>query len=232
MLEKEAKRRGTNLPALLKPEYYEGILKKYAFSELEDIYGAVGYGGIAATYVINRLLDEQRQKEEPEPPSIPEVTPDELQANRGKPTHGIYVKGQSGMLVRFAKCCNPIPGDEIVGYITRGRGVTVHKVDCVNANSEETERIVEVSWAADTRENFDATIQITAYDRVGLLGDLTVYIGNLKVSISAISAKSDLKHKTITITLVLQVNSRDQLDRVIRQLKKRSDVLQVYRGHH
>ena len=232
MLEKEAKRRGTNLGNILKTEFYEGILKKYAFNDLEDVYGAVGYGGIAAAYVINRLLEEQRLKEEPEPPKMPEVAPEDLPANRGKPTHGIYVKGQSGMLVRFAKCCNPVPGDEIVGYITRGRGVTIHKVDCVNAINEEKERMIEVTWAADTKENFDATVQIVAHDRVGLLGDLAIYIGNLKVSISAISAKSDYKNKTITITLVIQVNSKEQLDYVMRQLKKRSDILQVYRGHH
>ena len=135
------------------------------------------------------------------------------------------------MLVRFGKCCNPIPGDEIVGYITRGRGVTVHKVDCVNASNEETERMVEVSWATTTSANFDAAIQIVAYDRVGLVGDIAMYLGNMKVQISAISAKTEPKNKIITISLVIQVSSKEQLNRLIRQLKKRSDVLEVYRGH-
>ncbi len=142
------------------------------------------------------------------------------------------MKGQSGMLVRFAKCCNPIPGDEIIGYITRGRGVTVHKTDCVNAINEDEDRMIEVSWATNTTENFDATVQIIAHDRMGLLADLTNYIANLKVPITAISTKTDYKQKISTITLVIQVSSKEQLDRVIRQLKKRSDVLQVYRGHH
>ena len=147
MLEKEAKRRGVALSALTKPEYYEGILRRYAFSELNDIYGAVGYGGIASAYVISRLLEEQRKTETPALPKVQEVSHEEAQSHLGKPTHGVYVKGESGMLVRFARCCNPVPGDEIVGYITRGRGVTVHKADCINATNSEQERMVEVSWA-------------------------------------------------------------------------------------
>ena len=135
MLEKEAKRRGVALSALTKPEYYEGILKRYAFSELNDIYGAVGYGGIASAYVISRLLEEQRKTETPALPKVQEVSHEEAQSHLGKPTHGVYVKGESGMLVRFARCCNPVPGDEIIGYITRGRGVTVHKADCINATN-------------------------------------------------------------------------------------------------
>ena len=103
MLEREAKRRGVALPALTKPEYYDGILKRYAFSDLEDIYGAVGYGGISSAYVVSRLLEEQRKAENPALPKIQEVSHKELQNQLGKPTHGIYVKGESGMLVRFAR---------------------------------------------------------------------------------------------------------------------------------
>ena len=231
MLEKEAKRRGVALSALTKPEYYEGILKRYAFSELNDIYGAVGYGGIASAYVISRLLEEQRKTETPALPKVQEVSHEEAQSHLGKPTHGVYVKGESGMLVRFARCCNPVPGDEIVGYITRGRGVTVHKADCINATNSEQERMVEVSWAgASDLANFNASINIIAYDHVSLLGELALCIGNMDVPIVAVSAKRDEKKKTSSITMVIQVKSREQLDRVFTQLHKRSDIIEVYRG--
>ena len=135
------------------------------------------------------------------------------------------------MLVRFARCCNPVPGDEIIGYITRGRGVTVHKADCINATNSEQERMVEVSWAGGNElANFNASINIIAYDHVSLLGELALCIGNMDVPIVAVSAKRDEKKKTSNITMVIQVKSREQLDRVFTQLHKRSDIIEVYRG--
>ena len=231
MLEHEAKRRGVDLYALTKPEYYEGLLKRYAFSELNDIYGAVGYGGIASAYVISRLLEEQHKAEVAAAPKVQEVSQEEVQAHLGKPSHGIYVKGESGMLVRFARCCNPLPGDEIIGYITRGRGVTVHKADCPNMQNEAEERLVEVSWAdPEANAEFNASINIVAYDHVSLLGELAMTIGNMDIPIVAASAKRHDKKKTSVITVVVQVKSREQLDRLIRQIQKRSDVVEVYRS--
>ncbi|MEG0864094.1 MAG: bifunctional (p)ppGpp synthetase/guanosine-3',5'-bis(diphosphate) 3'-pyrophosphohydrolase [Clostridia bacterium] len=230
MLEKEAKRRGVTLPALTKPEYYEGILKRYAFAELDDIYGAVGYGGIASAYVINRLLEEQRKAEAPALPKVQEVSREELQSHLGKPTNGVYVKGESGMLVRFAHCCNPVPGDEIIGYITRGRGVTIHKADCVNATNSEQERMVEVSWAGENDSDFNAGINIVAYDHVSLLGELAMCISNMNVPIVAVSAKRDEKKKLSNITMVIQVKSREQLETVFKQLRNRSDIVEARRG--
>ncbi len=231
MLEKEAKRRGVALPTLTKPDFYEPILKRYAFQELDDIYGAVGYGGIAAAYVIGRLLDEQRKLEAPVLPKVQEVSQQEVQKQLGKPSHGIYVKGEGGMLVRFARCCNPVPGDEITGYITRGRGVTVHKADCLNATNSDQERMVEVSWAdTDAGAPFNASINIIAYDHVSLLGELALFIGNMNIPIVAVSAKRDDRRKTSVITMVIQVKSKDQLDKALKQLQNRSDIIEIYRS--
>ncbi len=231
MLDHEAKRRGTDLANLTKPEYYEPILKRYAFSDLDDIYGAVGYGGVASSYVVSRLMEEQRKAETPALPKVTEVSHEEAQKQVGKPSHGVYVKGESGMLVRFAHCCNPVPGDEILGYITRGRGVTVHKADCPNMVNAEKERLVDVSWAMDAGvSEFNASINIIAYDHVSLLGELAMCIGNMDVPIVAVSAKRDEKKKTCNITMIIQVKSREQLDRVFVQLGKRSDIIEVYRG--
>ncbi|MDD6143508.1 MAG: bifunctional (p)ppGpp synthetase/guanosine-3',5'-bis(diphosphate) 3'-pyrophosphohydrolase [bacterium] len=231
MVEKEAKRRGVVLGSLTKPEYCEPLLKRYAFAEMDDVYGAVGYGGIASAYVVSRLMEEQRKAEAPALPKVQEVSHEEAQKHLGKPSHGVYVKGESGMLVRFARCCNPVPGDEIVGYITRGRGVTVHKADCVNATNSEQERMVEVSWAGgDQLSEFNASINIIAYDHVSLLGELALCIGNMDVPIVAVSAKRDEKKKTCNITMVIQVKSREQMDRVFTQVRKRSDIIEIYRG--
>ena len=128
--------------------------------------------------MISRLLEEQRKAETPALPQVKEVSAEEAQKKLGKPSHGVYVKGESGMLVRFAGCCNPVPGDEIIGYITRGRGVTVHKADCVNASNSEQERMVEGSWAGgDALSEFNASITIIAYDHVSLLGELALLYG-------------------------------------------------------
>lgn len=228
MLEHEAKRRGVKLGDYTKPELYEPLLKKYMFTELDDIYGAIGYGGVAAVYVLARLIDEKARHDEThkKPPVLPEAAPVQPQ---GKPTHGIYVQGDPDMLVRFAHCCNPVPGDDIVGYVTRGRGVTIHKSDCVNAVSGEPERAIPVAWADDGSGDFNATIQIICYDHPSLLGEITVFVDDMKVPITAVSVKIN-KNKTCSITMTLKVQSRTQLDGTIKKLQKRSDVIEAYRS--
>ena len=230
MLEHEAKRRGVKLPDYTKPEYYEPMLKKYMFTELDDIYGAIGYGGVAAVYVLARLMDEKARRDEthrkiplPTEGEVAPVTP------QGKPTHGIYVQGDPDMLVRFAHCCNPVPGDDIVGYVTRGRGVTVHKVDCVNAVHGEPERAINVSWAEDGMGDFNANIQIICYDHPSLLGEITVFVDDMKLPITAVAVKVN-KNKTCSITMTLKVQSRTQLDNALKKLQKRSDVIEAYRS--
>jgi GTP pyrophosphokinase len=230
MLEHEAKRRGVQIHLLLKPEYYDPILKRYAFQELDDIYGAVGYGGMASSYVISRLIEEQRKMETPAVPEVKEITQEEVREHLGKPSHGVYVKGQSGILVRFARCCNPVPGDEIIGYITRGRGVTVHKADCPNVGDSTDDRMIDVEWADTGDGEFNATINIIAYDSVSLMGDLATSVNNVGVPIIGVNVKRDKKRRTSNVTMVVQVKSREELDKLIKALRKRTDVVEVYRG--
>jgi len=233
MVERECRRRGVSPVALIKPEYYDGILRKYGFRELDDIFGAVGYGGMASVYVVQRLMDEQRMKE-PAPVAkledIPAV-PEQKRPAAGKSNHGIIMAGMDDMdiPVRFAKCCSPVPGDEIIGYITRGRGVTIHKAECTNAVNGEAERSVEVAWADAEIGSFCAAIKVVAYDHVNLLGELASFIGGMDVPIKAISAQVDEKTKTSAIRLTLEVRSRDQMDKVIKQLQKKTDIIDVFR---
>ncbi len=230
MLEREAKRRGVKLGEITKAEYLEPLLKKYAFTDLETLFGAVGFGGLPSIYVISRLLEEQKRETEQENvkkgPTLPE--PKEV-LKQGKPTHGIYVEGGPGMLVRFAHCCNPVPGDEIVGYVTRGRGVTVHKSDCVNAINSEPERAIQVSWADEGTGTFNAAVRIVAYDHPSLLGEITVFVSDMGAPVTAVSMRSN-KNGTVTIHMVLQVTSKEQLRQAVTRIQKRSDVLEAFRS--
>lgn len=230
ILEHESKRRGVKLGDLTKSEWVEPILKKYSFPDLEALYGAVGYGGIPSVYVISRLLDEQRkgqdQNVQKKIATMPE--PKDIQ-QKGKPTHGIYVEGGPGMLVRFGQCCNPVPGDDISGYITRGRGVTVHKADCVNAIGAEPERTIRVSWADEDAGKFNAGLRVTVYDSPNILGEIMMFIANSGTPVAA-GSQEEVKKGLRTLHLVVQVSSRDQVKMVLTKLQKRSDVLEAYRS--
>ena len=233
MIERECARRGVRLSDLTKPEYYEPMLKKYGFLSFEDICGSVGYGGMAAVYVVTRLLEEQKAREAPAP-SIPQEIPeklDERRLNQRRAHHGIVLSGNEDLdiPVRFAKCCSPVPGDEIVGYITRGRGVTVHKAECQNAINGEQERKIPVEWADDGEGTFYATIKVLAYDRVNMLGEIATLIGEQNVSIKAATIQTDDKTRISTLRLTLDVRSREQMDRVIMALRNKSDIMDVYR---
>ena len=225
MVEHECKRRGAVLSELLKPEYYEGLMRKYGFQEMEDIFGAVGYGGMSSSYVVSRLMEEQKARE----PQVPKVEESHTPAP-GKISNGVFLEGNEDMdiPVRFAKCCSPVPGDDIVGYITRGHGVTVHKAECANAQQADKERQVKVAWANTDTGTFCVSIKVMAYDHVGLLGEVTTFIGGMGVPIRNSSSGTD-KNKLATIRLVLEVKSREQMDSVIRQLQRRSDVIDVFR---
>lgn len=230
MLEHEARRRGLKLGDLTKPELYDPILKRYSFPDLEALYGAVGYGGIPSIYVISRLVDEQKRINDQSVAKRASTIPDpKAVQHQGKPTHGIYVEGGAGMLVRFGQCCNPVPGDEIAGYITRGRGVTVHKADCVNAVNAEPERLINVSWAEEDAGNFNAGLRVIVYDSPNILGEIMMFIANSGTPVAA-GMQEEVKKGLRTLHLVVQVTSREQLRQVLTRLQKRSDILEAYRS--
>ena len=219
---------------LFKPEYYDGLLKKYGFTETEDIFGAVGYGGMAAVYVVSRLIEEQRARETPAVPDLTELPDDvidERRLSQRRANHGIVMTGNEDLNIpiRFAKCCSPVPGDDIIGYITRGRGVTVHKAECLNAINGEPERQVAVTWADVGDSSFLASLKVIAYDRVNLLGEIATIIGEMNVSIKAANAQTDDKSRICTFRLTLDVTSKEQMEKVIQALRRKSDILDVYR---
>ena len=235
MIEKECARRGVRMSDLVKPEYYDPLLKKYGFSEFDDICGSVGYGGMASVYVVSRLIDEQKAHESaaPQVRNVQDLVPEEQRLSQRRANHGIVMTGNEDLdiPVRFAKCCSPVPGDDIVGYITRGRGVTIHKAECANVAISEQERKIAVEWAMESEGTFYASITILAYDRVNMLGEIATIIGENGVSIRAASIQASDKTKISTLRLTLDVHSREEMDRVINALRNKSDILDVYRSN-
>lgn len=235
MLEYEAKRQSSSLSALIKAEYLDPILRKYSFADADDLYAAVGCGGITAVHIITRLREEQHSHEKPLIPVMPRVQASEQTPSRSasKATHndmGIIVAGLPGCQVHFAKCCTPLPGDEIIGYITRGRGVTIHSRECVNVNSSyDPARWVATEWADTTNSFYNGSIQILAYDRNNLLADLMSYLSAQKVTVCALNARVNSSNQTCTIELTLQVANKQELDWIIKQIAKRQDTIEIFR---
>lgn len=236
MLSEALKRQGAQLSDFTgKKEYFEDILKKFNMSDLDDVYASIGYGGITTGQVTNKLL-EQAKKEakaaaaaerlerlEEEQQSRPE--------NRGN-GKGVIVEGDTGMVVRFARCCTPLPGDDIIGYVTRGRGVSIHRRDCPNIEDllMDPERVVKAEWANNAKSSYTATIQVVADERTGLLMDVSQVLAGMNISITAMTAKVDKANQNIIqIQLSFDVSSTEQLNNIIKSMRKVRSVKEVYR---
>ena len=237
MLEREAKRLGYQWPQLNKSEFLEPVYRRYTLSSLDDLYVTVGFGGLSTTQVLNRLIEEYKKTAKAEPPEVKPLSPADAHAAREEAarkqahaSHGVIVEGEPGMLVRFAKCCTPLPGDDIVGYITRGRGVSVHRRDCVNMKDfvQTPERLIACSWVDEGGGAYNADIQIVAYDRMGLLADISMLFNKMEVAIVALAARVDKNHNTI-INVTLGIKNTQQLEKIIKQLSKRADIIEVFR---
>ncbi len=241
MLEREAKRLGFTLGQLIKPEFLETIFRRYSMRSLDDVYVTVGFGGLSSAQVINRLAEELRKatKVSEPPPEIKPVAPSppKDQKKDGHAQQGVVVEGDTGMAVRFARCCNPLPGDDIVGFITRGRGVSVHRRDCTNMGDMmlEPERFVPVRWEQGSDEGYEVGIRVIVNDRMGLLADISMMLSQMQVPIVAVSARAADKSKNKTVTnidLVLDIRSAAQLQTIMDKLLKRSDVIEVFRTNN
>ena len=241
ILDHEAKRQGYSLSQLVKNEFMESIERRYSIHSMEDLYVTVGFGGLSGSQVINRLIEEYRKankQAEPVPAPKPAPAPARSSAVTQHHSNGVIVEGDSDMLVRFARCCNPLPGDDIVGYITRGRGVSIHRSDCPNmADMMQTpERFIDVKWENEERKEdanaaYEANIRVIAYDRLGLFADISTMLSQMEIPIVSISAridKSKARHTTC-IDLILSITDTKQLERVIDKLRKRGDLLEVFR---
>ncbi len=233
LLEREAKRLGYSMSQLNKPQLVETLYKRYSVQSYDDVCAMVGFGGLSTQQVLNRLIDEYKKTHKTEePPSLPDQNQDAPPPRKpSTSSNGVIVKGESGMLVRFAKCCSPLPGDKIIGYVTRGRGVSVHRADCVSLRDPGVEqgRLIEVEWAdKDSSGTYEADIRIICYNRTGLLAELSVLFASMEVPVNAISAHA-LKDNTFIFNISLIIKSTQQLGKIIKDLNKWPDIIEVSR---
>ncbi|HHY90841.1 MAG TPA: bifunctional (p)ppGpp synthetase/guanosine-3',5'-bis(diphosphate) 3'-pyrophosphohydrolase [Clostridiales bacterium] len=237
MLEKEIRRNGYEVQALARPQWLNQLVKKYKLNNIEDLYAAIGYGGILLNQIIPQLKQMYRQMQREEKGNAAKPAPVQnrtyKQKEKDKNAQGVKVKGSDNvdnLLVRFAKCCTPVPGDEIIGFITRGRGVSIHRKDCVNIlrAADSAERFIEVEWDEDKQSSYQTEIQIIATDRKGLLSEITEMISDAKLAVTAINARSN-KEKIATINLTIEITNVQQLDRLINKIKSMQGVIDVYR---
>ena len=229
LIEKEIKRIGMDEEDLFIQKYYTPALQRYSFKTLDDMYAAVGFGSITANKIIARTLEEYRKFHEEE--NVEEKIVELQTTPKAKSSKtGIIVKGIDNCLVRLSKCCNPVPGDEIIGYITRGRGVTVHRKDCKNVKDllQDEGRIIDVYWDEKKESAYNVDITVFANDREGLLADVIRVIGNTNAKLVAVSAKAS-KEKIATVELTLEVKNIEDLTKAQRELGKIDSVYDVKR---
>ena len=239
--ESELKRCGVTLKELTAEENLPVILKKLSFKSLDDMYAAIGYGGVTSLKLIGRLREDiqrilhqhqtERQAEVPVE-GQPEVTRPAVPVREHR-EQGMVVQGLSNCLVKFSKCCTPVPGDEIVGFITRGYGVSVHRKDCPNADParrppEEAGRWIKVSWGGKTRESYRTNLQVVSKDRPNLLVDISTILSAAKVHVSSLNARSTADGFAL-ISLAVDVSDSQQLQAVMRRLEQISGVMRVTR---
>ena len=239
--EAELKRTGVTLKELTSEENLPSVLKKLCYNSLDDMYAAIGYGGVTALKVMGRLREDiqrilhqhqaERQAEVPVAGQPQQTRPAVPQHPKGE--QGIVVEGLTNCLVKFSKCCTPVPGDKIVGFITRGYGISVHRADCPNADParrkpEEAGRWINVSWGSNTRESYRTTLEVVAKDRLNLIVDISTVLSSTKTHVSSLNARSTPDGFAL-ITLDTDVSDSQQLQTVMRRIEQISGVMRVTR---
>ena len=227
MLEREAKHRGYNLSELLNNEEWIKYFKNHYgnSSNMEDIYAELGYGNITTNKIIFKLIDCFKKSADNLTPIISSTKASRMSNKKG---NGVLIRGYDDFLIRLSHCCNPVPGDKIVGYVSRGRGVSIHRADCPNMKNIESERIIEADWSQNMTCNFTATLEILCINRSNLLVDITTFFANRKKLLTQVNAKVDDKLQAI-ITIGVQITNINELDEMISKLKGIEGVLNVHR---
>ena len=234
LIEKEIKHLGYEAKKLLKDNRLSIVAQKMNIQSDNDLLASLGYGGITVNGVISRLIElHKKDLKEVTPPDISQMLEQiKPQGEKKKGSHGILVDGESGFLVHLARCCNPIPGDPIIGYITRGRGVSVHRADCPNIIRDDNDlsRVVDVSWDVGLDKNYTVTIEISCNDRPGVLTSLLAIPSESKINIHSVMARPNKKNKTSTIFMSLEVRSMAQAEMLMSRFRRNKDVFRVVRA--
>ncbi|NMA02419.1 MAG: bifunctional (p)ppGpp synthetase/guanosine-3',5'-bis(diphosphate) 3'-pyrophosphohydrolase [Clostridia bacterium] len=233
-LEKELKKQGMDVSYYTKGERINNVCKKIGFSNSEDLLIGIGDGVITPSQLVIKLREEYGKKQsQPVIEEIKKPVQKEIKSFKEKKTksHGVRVKGIDDVMVRFARCCNPLPGDRIIGYITRGRGVSIHRNDCPNVKiylEEEKERLLEAAWDEADQTNFQVQIEITAFDRPKLTAEIMMLFNDAKIHINTINARIK-KNNNAIISIMAEINNLEQLTTIIEKIKKIQEVVDVHR---
>lgn len=230
IVDREFKRQGMNLNDEEMAEFFKSIAMKKQYNTLDDFYAAVGYGGIQLWKIMPRLKEEYQKTYARD---IEQITVPQAPVKRRKASSGIIIEGNDDVLVKFSNCCNPLPGDDIIGYITRGYGVSIHKRNCTNvpenlAESEEPERWVSAYWEKAAGEAFRSTLQIIANNRTGLLADVTIQLSNMHIFIHTLNSR-ELRDNKAMVTVTIDVTGKDHLRGVISRLSDINGIEEIKR---
>ena len=240
MIAQYCKMKGIVLTQIMKPEYQESVLRKYGFRDWDSVLAAVGHGGLKEGQVVNKMVEESEKakKKNVTDAKIMESVGDakEQKIRIAKAGKGIVVKGIDDVAVRFSKCCNPVPGGEIVGFVTRGRGVTIHRTDCVNVlhlAESERERLIDAEWQSGAQtsagEKYTTEIKIYGNNRTGLLVDISKILTERGIDVTSMNVRTS-KQGTATITMSFDISSVDELNRIIDRLRQVESVLDIERS--
>lgn len=233
MLEKEAKRLGYDPKVLASPDKLKEAGSKLRIDTDDNLLAALGYGGVTLNTVMSRLVEIYKKEQKLNTTKdlsdlLAELKP---RKSKAKASHGILVKGEAGLMVKLARCCNPIPGDPVIGYITRGSGVSVHRADCPNVlsnNPEEQSRLIDVSWDVGLDSVYKVNILITSVDKTGIIADIMMVTTDAKLNIFSMVCKTD-KNKVANIHLGVDINSLDQLEYFMNRIRRMKGVYSVER---
>lgn len=233
MLEKDCKRLGYEAKVLLTPEYLKEVAGKvHMDGGEENLLAGLGYGGVPLNTVMAKIIEQYKstQKKNTTKDLSQLLAGLKPRTSKANSSHGILVKGEDGIMVKLSRCCNPIPGDPIVGYITRGRGISIHRADCSNvlANTEEADRMIDVSWDIATDAVYKVNLQVTAADQPGVMANIMMVASESKININSLNARTD-KNKPAVIHMGLDVTSLEQLEYIIGRIKRVKGIYNVER---
>ena len=240
LIDKYMKSKGINEPGMFAPEYIEPVLTRYSFKDWDSVLAAVGHGGLKEGQVVNKIYEEYKKKNK----KLQMTDEDVLRNAEGKDAkgddiarhrNGIVVKGIHDVAVKFAKCCSPVPGDDIVGFVTRGRGLMIHRTDCVNIvkmSSVERSRLIEASWdkpsSAFVEEKFKVLLTIYAENRIGLLVDISKIMSERGIDVMSLNSRTN-KQNVATIEIGFRIASKDELSKLADKLKQVEGVIDISR---
>ncbi len=223
-LEREIKKYGFDVDNVLTEDAVAEVIAKFNFQGEEDMLAAIGYGGITAAQIANRLTEKLRAAEDAAIPPEAKVVPKPHKSV----AQGVRVKGVDNLLVRFSKCCNPVPGDDIVGFVTRGRGVSVHRSDCPNIRTDETERLIDVEWEERSNQSFNVDLEVYGMDRRGMMHEVLQVVAESKTNMTAVAGKVTRNNMAV-INVSIMVQNLDHLHAVVEKIKQIKDVYSVTR---